>query len=140
MRNRRTMFLAAAAAVMMSLTTLTTYRLNAQAADARTPDAVQQAKTPAADKPCYVQLFDDDNFTDDNDIIYGPGKFTNLRNLPGASETDWGGEADSLKVGPAATVKVYASKNFKGKSRTFNPGTEVPNLDDEFESMEITCR
>lgn len=87
-----------------------------------------------------MHLFDDDNFDDENDVIYGPGKWTSMRKLPGAKEADWGGDADSLKVGPAATVKVWDARDFKGKSETYGPGTEKPNLDFDIHSMEITCK
>lgn len=102
--------------------------------------AAAEIKKPRADQPCYVHLFDGDNFKDENDIISGPGRWGNLRNLPGASKTIWGDEADSLKVGPAATLKVWDDTDFKGKTNTFGPGTEKADLDEEPESMEITCK
>ena len=115
----------------------TTPSAHAQATDAQATDRTQ--KTPDMSKSCYVHLFDDDNFKDDNDIIYGPGKWSTLRNLPGATESDWGGDADSLKVGPSATVRIWSKKDFKGQMQEFGPATEKPSLDDEPESMEITC-
>ena len=140
------------AAAALSLTALSACGTNAQPAEPRasntvpaatataTPPNTAKASTPNAGNPCYVHLFDDDNFADENDIVYGPGKWSNLRGLPGATEVDWGGESDSLKVGPAATVKVWANENFQGDSQTFEPGTEMPKLAAEFRSMEITCK
>jgi len=103
---------------------------------------VAQAATQSVQptQPCYVQLFDDDNFDDENDLVYGPGKWGNMRNLPGAKEANWEGEADSLKVGPTAMVKVWNRTQFQGESETYGPGTEKPNLDFDIHSMEITCK
>lgn len=102
--------------------------------------SVAQDKGQGTDNPCWVQLYDGKNFTDENDRIHGPGKWNALRNLPGAKKTDWGDEADSLKVGPGATVQVWNNENFNGKSATYGPGTERPNLPEEPESMAITCK
>ena len=89
---------------------------------------------------CSIQLFDGDDFdeTDDNVTIAGPGRFANLRDLPDTTEDDWGGEADSFRVGSAATVQVYAQEDFGGATQTYQPGTEQSDAD-EFYSVEITC-
>lgn len=135
MKNYSTVFLPLATAVL-SISVLSAYQSNAQGSSPADNNA------PETDNSCYVHLFDDDNFDDDddNDIIYGAGKWGNLKNLPDATETDWGGDADSLKVGPTATVKVWEKENFKGRNQTFEPNTQKPKLDLEFRSMEITCR
>lgn len=97
------------------------------------------------DNGCWVQIWEDENFQDDNDIIRGPGRWNNMRNLPGANKTDWGDEIDSLKVGPRATVRVWEDENFGDNSATYGPGTEKtnlrgdPDLGDNIDSMEITC-
>ena len=135
MKNYRTVFLPLATAVL-SISVLSARQSNAQDSSPAGNNA------PQADNSCYVHLFDDDNFDegDDNDIIYGPGKWGNLENLPDATETDWGGDADSLKVGPTATVNVWENENFQGRNQTFAPSTQKPKLDLEFKSMEITCQ
>jgi DnaJ domain len=93
----------------------------------------------------WVQIFDDNYFdiSDDNHIICGPGKYTNLRNLPGAMKLDWGNEIQSLKVGPGVTVTIWTVEGFKGISKTFGPGSEVPllkaipGLSDNISAIEI---
>lgn len=87
---------------------------------------------------CSVQLFDGDNFTDDYVIINGPGDFSNLRNLSGTNK-DWDDEADALIVGSRASVKVWSKNDFKGKSATFGPNSEIADLDIDIKSLEISC-
>lgn len=98
------------------------------------------AQTTGRDNPCSVHLWDGKNFTDSNIVIKGAGRYSSLRKLPGANGKDWEDEADSLKVGSAATVKAYKEENFKGSSITYKPGTQHPKLNEEPSSLEITCK
>lgn len=86
---------------------------------------------------CYVQLFDGDNFKDDNITIDGPGEFSTLENLSGANK-DWNDEADSFKAGKNTTITFWTKTNFEGDSITFEKGAEVPSVD-EPSSMKIKC-
>ena len=97
---------------------------------------------------CWVHVFDDKNFdvTDDNHMICGPGKWANLRNLPGALKPSWGDEIESLRVGPRATVLVWGAENYTGTALTLNPGSSIPSLkatnptlSDQISSIEIRC-
>jgi hypothetical protein len=89
---------------------------------------------------CFVHLYDDDNFStaDDNFVLTQPGSYTNLDNLPGANQS-WTDEADSFKVGSAATVTVYDEENFEGNSKTYQPGSEEPSADIEPSSLKMSC-
>lgn len=89
---------------------------------------------------CYVELFDADNFdaSDDHVKLTEPGRYSTLKNLPGADQ-DWTDEADSIKVGPGATVTIWAEPDFKGSSQRLEPGSEHPHVDDEPSSLELTC-
>lgn len=89
---------------------------------------------------CFVHLWDGKNFTDRDIRIEGPGRFSNLRDLPGSNGKSWDDEADSLKVGPAATVKTWKKMDFKGASQTYEPGSEHSKLSEEPSSLEITCK
>lgn len=102
--------------------------------------ADRSAGSGANDPACSVHLWDGKNFSDSDIVIRGPGKFGNLRDLPGANGKDWNDEADSLKVGSAATVKAWKKKDFQGASQTYGPGSEHPKLDDEPSSLEISCQ
>ncbi len=97
---------------------------------------------------CWVHVFDDKQLdvTDDNHIICGPGKWPNLRSLPGAIKLNWGDEIESLKVGPKATVIVWVGEQFSGVTQTFGPGAQHitlkgnPDLSDAISSIEIRCQ
>jgi hypothetical protein len=111
------------------------------------PQSVAAAAPPKnTQNPCWVHIWEDENFGDDNDVISGPGRWNNMRNLPGANKGDWGDEIDSLKVGPAATVTVWEDENFGDNSQTYGPGTEKtnlrgnPDMGDQIDSMEIKCQ
>jgi hypothetical protein len=94
---------------------------------------------------CWVHFFDDKGFdvTDDNHMICGPGKWSNLRNLAGGTKINWGDEIESLKVGPGAIVTVWTGEQFTGSSYTFRAGTErwtlkdLPGFSDNISSIEI---
>jgi hypothetical protein len=95
--------------------------------------------------PCSVQIWEDENYEDDNDLIVGPVDSKDMKNLPGANKDDWGDEIDSLKVGSKATVTVWQNEDYKNNSATYGPGTEKtnlrgnPNFGDDIDSMKITC-
>jgi hypothetical protein len=145
------------AALAISLSGLLACQPTSPKANAPSPSATATSQptataTPlsttaaAADNPCYVHVWEDENFTDDNDVIYGPGRWNNMRNLPGANKGDWGDEIDSLKVGPRATVTVWEDENFGDNSQTYGPGTEKtnlrgnPDMGDTIDSLEIRCQ
>lgn len=94
---------------------------------------------PPADG-CYVHLFDGDDFdaTDDNYVLTEPGRYADLNDLPD-TRNDWTGEADSLRVGSAATVTGWSRPNFEGDSEIYVAGSEHSDVDDEPESLELTC-
>ena len=93
----------------------------------------------ASSDGCWVHLYDADNFkeSDDHFRLTEAGKYENLAQLPGA-DTDWTDEADSLKVGPNATVTIWPETDFAGTAQTLDPGSEHPSVD-EPSSLEMTC-
>ena len=111
-----------------------------------TPSVAATAPATNAQNPCWVHTWEDENYGDNNDVIHGPGRWNNMRNLPGANKSDWGDEIDSLKVGPTATVTVWEDENFGDNSQTYGSGTEKtnlrgnPDMGDQIDSMEIKCR
>lgn len=109
---------------------------------ASTPSqASNPGSTPAATADgCYVHLFDSDNFkeSDDHYRLTQPGRYADLDNLPGATK-NWTDEADSIKVGPAATVTIWSATGFGGSSMQLDPGSQHPDLDSEPYSLEMTC-
>ncbi len=95
---------------------------------------------------CWVHIWEDENFQDSSDIIAGPGSWSNLRKLPGASKEDWGDQIDSLTVGPRATVELWEDENYEDNHVVYGPGTEKtnlrgdPDMGDTADSMRISCR
>lgn len=87
---------------------------------------------------CSVQLFDGDNFTDDNITVKGPGEFPSLENLPGSSK-NWNDEADSFKASSQAIITLWTETEFRGDSITYEAGAEKPSVD-EPSSMKIRCK
>lgn len=101
--------------------------------------APSDAETSSAEG-CYVELFDGDDLstTDDHFRLTEPGEYTDLAALPGASQ-DWTDEADSLRVGPDATVTVWEKTGFAGISKTFEAGSEHPDLTVDVSSLTLDC-
>lgn len=130
------------AATILSFPIMTACQPNAPTASTttNTSGTALVQNTTKTDNPCSVHLWDGKNFTDSDIVINGAGRYSNLRNLPGANNKDWSDEADSLKVGSAATVKAYKEENFKGSSVTYNPGTQHPKVSEEPSSLEIVCK
>lgn len=130
----------------------TSSNTNAPAAPTTTTANANQPPTTAGTTncpDCYVHVFDDKNYdaTDDNHMICGPGKWASLRNLAGAVKPIWSDEIESLRVGPKATVIVWADENFTGMSQTYGPGSAIPSLkastpglSDNISSIEIRCQ
>ena len=141
MKNRRVIF-SGLAATVLSLPMMTACRPNppTTSTTTETSRAVLVQNTIRTDNPCSVHLWDGKNFTDSDIVINGAGRYSNLRNLPGANNQDWGDEADSLKVGSAATVKAYKEENFKGTFVTYNPGMQQSKVSEEPSSLEIACK
>ena len=88
---------------------------------------------------CFVELFDSDNFDENDDHIKvtEAGKYEDLTSLPGANE-DWTDEADSIRVGGGATVTIWPEKNYSGQSQTLEAGSENASIDGAA-SLELTC-
>ena len=141
MKNRRVIF-SGLAATVLTLPIMTAYQSSASATSTTTDTSgtVLVQNTTRTDNACSVHLWDGKNFTDSDIVINGAGRYSNLRNLPGANGKDWEDEADSLKVGSTATVKAYEEENFQGNVETYNPGTQHPKVNEEPSSLEISCK
>lgn len=115
---------------------------NGSAAPVSTGTSPSSPSAPGGDAAgdgCWVHLYDSDDFKEDDDNfrLTEPGKYADLAHLPGAN-ADWTDEADSIRVGPQATVTVWSETDFAGTAQTLEPGSEHPNLD-EASSLEMTC-
>ena len=95
------------------------------------------------DKNCYIEIFEDDNFDNDDPHVklQGPKEYATLKNLEGK---DWSNDIESVIVGSNATVRAYEDKDFKGTEVAFVPGQRVQNLGkldmaNDIESIKIAC-
>lgn len=98
------------------------------------------SSSDGGDSGCYVQFFDSDDLdeSDDNFKLTQPGDYEDLKSLPGA-DMDWTDEADSLEVGPGATVTVWSDTGFDGPSKKLEPGNKYPDVDPEPSSLKMSC-
>jgi len=95
------------------------------------------------DKNCWIEIFEDDNFDQDDPHVklMGPQEYATLTNVFGR---DWNNDIESVLVGPNANVKAYSKKDFKGTEIAFTPNQRVPALSkldmgNDIESMKVTC-
>jgi hypothetical protein len=75
------------------------------------------------------------------DYINGPRTYPTLRDMPGGRL--WQNRIRSAKVGPAATVGVWADEYFLGRSLRLQRDIDYPGLPDgltaEIESIDVGC-
>ena len=95
------------------------------------------------DKNCYIEVFDDDEFDEDDPHvkIQGPAECPTLKDVYGRN---WNNDIESVIVGSNATVHAWMERDYKGPEITFTPGQRVPKLSkvkmaNTIESMKITC-
>lgn len=104
---------------------------------------VQVRTDPNFANGCWVRLFDGTNYKGNDELtIAGP---IDMQSLKTPSGINWKRKADSLIVGPKATVQVYENEFFKDKNLTFKPGQQVPSLRKELgflhsiDSLKVAC-
>ena len=95
------------------------------------------------DKNCWIEIFDDDEFDEDDPHvkIQGPAEYATLKDVYGRN---WNNDIESVIVGSNATVHAWMDKDFKGPEISFTPGQRVPKLSklkmsNTIESMKISC-
>jgi len=95
------------------------------------------------DKNCWIEIFDDDEFDEDDPHvkIQGPAEYATLKDVYGRN---WNNDIESVIVGSNATVHAWMDKDFKGPEISFTPGQRVPKLSklkmsNTIESMKIIC-
>jgi hypothetical protein len=64
----------------------------------------------AKDEACWVDFYQNSQYTGKHLRLEGPVQMENLRNVQGEN---WELRIDSLKVGPKAKVTIYENTNFK---------------------------
>ncbi len=66
--------------------------------------------TSAIASDCWVELYQENDYTGAHIRLNGPVRMANLRDVQGEN---WESRIDSLKVGPKANLKVYENTDFK---------------------------
>jgi hypothetical protein len=107
------------------------------------PSVVWAVDLQVVDKNCYIEIFDDDEFDEDDPHVkvQGPAEYATLKDVYGRN---WNNDIESVIVGSNATVHAWMNKDFTGPEITFTPGQRVPKLSklkmsNTIESMKITC-
>ena len=98
----------------------------------------------AGDKDCWLEIFDDDDF-DENDAhtrVQGPIELPSLKDLNGRN---WANDISSVIVGPRAVARAYSDRNYKGTELAFLPDQRIGDLSDlnmgnTIESLKIQSR
>ena len=90
---------------------------------------------------CFVQVWDQPDYRGVFDYINGPHHYPSLRDMPGGRE--WSNRIRSAKVGPDATVMLYADERAQGPTITLIANTDYPRLPEALsgtsESATIRC-
>lgn len=93
---------------------------------------------------CWVRLFPEPNFKGTDDLtVAGPIELPSLHTPAGG--VFWKHKAESLLVGPKATVTVYENPSYRAKAATLKPGTQEPqlrkalNFTQSIDSLKIAC-
>jgi hypothetical protein len=93
---------------------------------------------------CWVRLFPEPNFKGVDDLtVAGPIELASLHNPAGG--VYWKHKAESVLVGPKATVSVYENQSFRDHTATLKPGTQEPQLRSalkfaqSIDSLKIAC-
>ena len=100
---------------------------------------------PKLAEECWVRLFPEPDFKGRDDLtIAGPIELPSLHTPAGG--VYWKHKAESVLVGPKATIVVYESKSFQDKAATLEPGSQMPQLrkalqfTQSIDSLKITCK
>ena len=107
-------------------------------------DPTELRSRPTLARGCWVWMFPQTNYRgNDNIAVAGPAEIPSLHTPVGL---DWHGKAESLIVGPKASLTVYEVQRFRGKQRTFEPGFKVGNLRKDLgfiqsiDALKLSCK
>jgi len=107
-------------------------------------DPTELRSKPTLAQGCWVWMFPDTNYKGKDSVaIAGPAEIKSLHTPVGL---DWHSKAESLIVGPNASMTVYETQGFRGQERTFPPGFEVRQLRKDLgfvqsiDALKLTCK
>lgn len=106
-------------------------------------DPTEIRSHPTSARGCWVWMFPQPGLKGEHDVaVAGPIALSSLHTPAGL---DWHNKAESLIVGPKATVTVYENQDFRGESKVFAPGAQIGHLRKEgkliqsIDSLKISC-
>jgi hypothetical protein len=107
-------------------------------------DPTELRSKPTLARGCWVWMFPGTNFEGKDSIaVAGPAEIPSLHTPVGL---DWHSKAESLIVGPKASLTVYEVQGFRGEERTFPPGFEVRQLRKDLgfiqsiDALKLSCK
>lgn len=107
-------------------------------------DPTELRSKPTMAKGCWVWMFPDTNYKGKDSIaVAGPAEIRSLHTPVGL---DWHHKAESVIVGPKASLTVYEVEGFRGEERTFPPGFEVRQLRKDLgfiqsiDALKLSCK
>jgi len=99
---------------------------------------------PTLVRGCWVRLFPQTDYQGLNDLtVAGPAELPSLHTPIG--DVYWKQKAESLIVGPKASVTVFEEQSFRGPTVALGPGTRQPQLRKDLklmqsiDSLKIAC-
>jgi len=107
-------------------------------------DPTELRSKPTLARGCWAWMFPDKNYRGNDSIaVAGPAEVKSLHTPEGL---DWHSKAESLIVGPKASLTVYEVEGFRGQERTFPPGFKVQQLRKDLgfiqsiDALKLTCQ
>ena len=107
-------------------------------------DPTELRSKPTMARGCWVWMFPQTNYSGKDSIaVAGPVEIQSLHTPVGL---DWHSKAESLIVGPKASLTVYEVQGFRGQERTFPPGFEVQQLRKDLgfiqsiDALKLSCK
>jgi hypothetical protein len=90
---------------------------------------------------CYLQVWDQPDFTGAFEFINGPRRYEHLRDLPG--RFSWKGRIRSLTLGPAASAIAWSNEGFEGEAVLLTndrrQAGKFSALSVNIESLDVRC-
>jgi len=106
---------------------------------------IEVQNNPQLNNGCWVRLTDKDAaLQKSNDILTIVGRM-NMPSFQTPTGVNWSRKADSLTVGPHASVIVYSDKNYKGSAAKLPAGQQIKDIGKELrfvrsiDSLQVNC-
>ena len=106
---------------------------------------VEAQEDPKLNNGCWVRLIDKDAMPKKgNDVLTIVGRMY-MPSFETPSGVNWSRKADSLTVGPRASVTVFSDRDYKGSAAKLSAGQQVKDIAKELgfvksiDSLQVDC-